>query len=54
MGIASMIGPAMFTLIYARAIDPANHVGLPGAPFLIAAAILAMALLVGAWVTRSR
>jgi DHA1 family tetracycline resistance protein-like MFS transporter len=54
MGIASMVGPAMFTLIYARAIDPVHGFAFPGLPFVLAAAVLAAALLVGAQVTRPR
>jgi MFS transporter, DHA1 family, tetracycline resistance protein len=44
-GIAGLIGPGLFTQIFAFFIDPAHGVHLPGAPFLLAAALLAAALL---------
>src|SRR5262249_40097452 len=52
-GIAGLIGPGLFTQTFARAIDGRGwHV--PGAPFLLAAALLATAALVSAWATRRR
>lgn len=51
LGITGMIGPALFTLTFARAIsapDPA----LPGAPFLLASALVAVALALAWRVTR--
>jgi DHA1 family tetracycline resistance protein-like MFS transporter len=54
IGIANMIGPAIFTTVYARAISPEHSFNLPGAPFLVATAILGLALIVGIWVTRAR
>jgi len=53
MGIASMLGPSLFTLSYAAAIDPQRGYHLPGAPFLLAAAFLLAALTVGWRVTRA-
>jgi DHA1 family tetracycline resistance protein-like MFS transporter len=47
MGIASMIGPAIFTLSYARAIDPKYGFDLPGVPFLLAAGFLLAAMFTG-------
>jgi len=52
LGITGMIGPALFTLTFARAIsapDPA----LPGAPFLLASALVAVALTLAWRVTRT-
>jgi DHA1 family tetracycline resistance protein-like MFS transporter len=48
MGIAQMIGPGLFTQIFARAIDTKSGWHLPGAPFLLAALLLALAMLT-AW-----
>lgn len=53
-GISNMIGPAIFTTAYARAISPDHGFDLPGAPFLLTAVILGVALVVGIGVTRSR
>ena len=53
MGIASMIGPAIFTLSYARAIDPKYGFDWPGVPFLLAAGFLIAAMAVG-WRTLRR
>jgi DHA1 family tetracycline resistance protein-like MFS transporter len=47
MGIAAMIGPAIFTLSYAAAIDPKHGFDLPGVPFLLAAGFLLAAMFVG-------
>jgi MFS transporter, DHA1 family, tetracycline resistance protein len=44
-GIAGMIGPSLFTLSFSFAIDPARRLHLPGTPFLLAALMLAVALL---------
>ena len=43
VGIASMIGPGLFTQTFAHAIDPRIGWHQPGAPFLLAAAILVVA-----------
>ena len=47
LGIAAMIGPGLFTQIFARFIDGEGPVQLPGAPFYVAAALLALAFLIG-------
>jgi MFS transporter, DHA1 family, tetracycline resistance protein len=39
-GVAGLIGPALFTLSFAYAIDAAHGLHLPGVPFLIAALLL--------------
>lgn len=48
MAFASMIGPTLFTLTFAAAIRPDAGVHLPGAPFLLAAALMVSATLL-AW-----
>jgi DHA1 family tetracycline resistance protein-like MFS transporter len=45
MGITGMIGPVLFTQAFSRAIAPGARVHLPGAPFLLAAALLFSGLL---------
>jgi MFS transporter, DHA1 family, tetracycline resistance protein len=52
IGIANMIGPIIFTVIYARAIESAFGPWLSGAPFLLAALFLVAALMIGGRVTR--
>jgi DHA1 family tetracycline resistance protein-like MFS transporter len=47
MGIASMLGPIIFTLSYAAAINPKYGFDLPGVPFLIGALFLLAALFTG-------
>jgi MFS transporter, DHA1 family, tetracycline resistance protein len=49
-GLASLIGPSMFTQIFAVFISTRAPVKLPGAPFLLAAILLIMAMLL-AWRT---
>lgn len=46
MGIASMTAPLLFTQAFAAAIGPYRSWNLPGIPFLIAAGLLAVALVV--------
>ena len=53
MGIAGMVGPALFTLSYAAMIRPGSHWHLPGLPFFIAAALFAAAGAVAMRATRS-
>jgi MFS transporter, DHA1 family, tetracycline resistance protein len=52
MGIANMIGPIIFTVAYARAIESSHGPWLSGTPFLLAAAFLAGAMVIGARTTR--
>jgi DHA1 family tetracycline resistance protein-like MFS transporter len=40
MGLASVISPSLYTQVFAKAIDPASPIHLPGAPFYLAAALL--------------
>lgn len=43
-GLTGMLGPLLFTQIFAAAIDPASGVRIPGAPFLLAALLIVGAL----------
>ena len=52
--VAGVIGPYVFTHIYAAGIDPARGWNLPGVAFYLAAALVAMALLIGHLATRLR
>jgi len=52
-GIAGLIGPGLFTLTFARAIGPDRATHIPGAPLLLAAALVFGALVVAWRVTRS-
>jgi DHA1 family tetracycline resistance protein-like MFS transporter len=53
MGVANLIGPGLFTLTFAFAIGAAKNWGVPGAPYLVASALLAMAIVVALRATRS-
>ncbi len=52
MGVANLIGPGLFTLTFAFAIGAAKDWGLPGAPYLLAAGLLAAAMVVALRATR--
>jgi DHA1 family tetracycline resistance protein-like MFS transporter len=52
--IAEIIGPGLFALVFAAFIRPAAPIHLPGAPFLLAALLLAAALALTRRVTRAR
>ncbi len=52
MSIASLFGPSLFTGSFALGIDPAHGAFLPGAPYLLAALLLAAAGVVATVVTR--
>jgi MFS transporter, DHA1 family, tetracycline resistance protein len=52
LGIAAMIGPALFTLTFATFISADNRWQIPGAPFYLAALLLAVAWLIGLNVAR--
>lgn len=54
MGVASLIGPFLFTGSFYLGIDPARGAMLPGAPYLVAALLLAASAAVATRVTRSR
>ncbi len=51
-GLTALIGPGLFTFVFALAIRPGTRPHVPGAPFLLAALILLSALPVAAAVTR--
>jgi DHA1 family tetracycline resistance protein-like MFS transporter len=51
-GLTALIGPGMFTFVFAAAIRPGNRLHLPGAPFLLASGILLAALPLALLVTR--
>ncbi len=53
-GIANLIGPGMFTLLFAYAIGAGSGFGLPGAPFLLAALLIIGAVAVSFTATRQR
>lgn len=52
-GIASMLGPGLFSLIFAYSIRPELGFQLPGAPFLLAALLLLIAAVIAWRVTRN-
>ncbi len=52
MGIAGMIGPALFTQVFSHSIAPGTSIHLPGAPFLVAALLLLTGLLAALRITR--
>jgi MFS transporter, DHA1 family, tetracycline resistance protein len=47
--VSQMLGPFLFTLTFAYFIGPQTPLKLPGAPFLLAAALLLLALAVSMW-----
>jgi MFS transporter, DHA1 family, tetracycline resistance protein len=54
MGITGLIGPGLFTLTFASFIGARRDRGLPGAPFLLAALLMAIALVLAWRVTSQR
>ncbi|MCG3128372.1 MAG: Tetracycline resistance protein, class C [Phycisphaerae bacterium] len=54
MGIVGMLGPGLFTQTFSYCIRPGGPVNVPGAPFLLAAALLVVAIPLAAWATRRR
>jgi DHA1 family tetracycline resistance protein-like MFS transporter len=53
--ISQLLGPFLFTLTFAHFIDPQTALKLPGAPFLLASALVALALAIAMWtLTRKR
>ena len=52
MAIAGLLGPGLFTQVFARSIAPGEGWHMPGAPFLLAAALLLAAVLLAWRVTR--
>jgi len=54
MGFANLFGPALFTQTFAFAIGGSYRGVLTGAPFMLAALLIAAATALAWWVTRSR
>jgi DHA1 family tetracycline resistance protein-like MFS transporter len=54
MAVAGLFGPGLFTQVFAHAITPGAGWQLPGAPFLLAAAMLVAAMGLAWWVTGAR
>jgi DHA1 family tetracycline resistance protein-like MFS transporter len=52
--LTGMIGPVLFTQVFAAAISPTAKYHLPGAPYLLAAVLLAASMVLALYVTRSR
>lgn len=53
MGLAGLLGPGLFTSVFARAIKASGTLHLPGAPYLLAAMLLLVALGLMLRITRS-
>lgn len=53
-GIAGMLGPGLFTHIFAAFIGPQADWHLPGAPYLLSSLLLLMGAFIGWWTTASR
>jgi DHA1 family tetracycline resistance protein-like MFS transporter len=53
-GLAGMVGPVMFTFVFARAIAPGLRVQLPGAPFYLAALMVLLSAVAAIQVTRKQ
>lgn len=53
MGLAGLLGPGLFTSVFARAIKASGTLHLPGAPYLVAAMLLLVALGLMLRITRS-
>jgi DHA1 family tetracycline resistance protein-like MFS transporter len=51
-GIAGLIGPGLFNLIFARSIAPGASWHLPGAPFLLASFLMTIGIAIAWWATR--
>jgi len=54
MGLTGVVGPILFTLIFAYFIGSRAPINLPGAPFLLSAVLMIASLLLAARVTRAR
>ena len=51
-GGGGLLGPGLFSYVFARSITPEAGWQLPGAPFLLAAAMLVLATALAWWTTR--
>jgi DHA1 family tetracycline resistance protein-like MFS transporter len=54
LGLTGVIGPTLFTLIYAYFISDQAPINLPGATFLLAALLMISSLILVTKVTRTR
>ncbi|MET0403853.1 MAG: TCR/Tet family MFS transporter [Cystobacter sp.] len=54
VSLTGIIGPALFTQVFALAIDPARGWNLPGAPFLLSAGLMLICLSLCRWSLRER
>jgi DHA1 family tetracycline resistance protein-like MFS transporter len=54
MAFAGLLGPGLFTQVFAAGIDPELGLGLPGAPYFVSSMLLALALVVAERATRGR
>ena len=54
VGVANLVGPSIFSVTFAYAINPSRSVELPGAPFLLAAVMLLGSALVAWRATRTQ
>jgi MFS transporter, DHA1 family, tetracycline resistance protein len=52
MALAGLFGPYLFSYVFARSIGPDAAWNVPGAPFLLAAAMLLAGTVLAWWVTR--
>jgi DHA1 family tetracycline resistance protein-like MFS transporter len=53
IGLTGVLGPAIFTIVYASFISPSSPIALPGAPFLLAAFLMLLAAIVALRVTKT-
>ena len=53
MGITGIIGPGLFSLLFAGAIGRYRHLNVPGAPFLVASLLLFAGAVIGYRLTRN-
>jgi DHA1 family tetracycline resistance protein-like MFS transporter len=53
-GLAGLVGPVMFTFVFARAIAPGLSVQLPGAPFYLAGLMVLLSAVAAVQVTRKQ
>src|SRR5256885_9210248 len=52
--VTGMIGPVLFTQVFKESISASTRFHLPGAPYLLAAVLLAASMLLAIYVTRAR
>ena len=51
-GAAGIVGPGLFTIIFAKAVGAEAIINLPGLPFFTAAGLLLLGIPVALWATR--